>query len=79
MIDTTQVITNWERFLDSFDSSGGHIVLLLVLLLIGAALHRTGIAKGEDVMIGAFGALLGALRTTHSNHTRQNGAPKETT
>ena len=73
------IITNWERFLDSFDSSGGHIILLLVLMLIGAAIHQAGIAKGEDIMIGAFGALLGALRTAHSNHTRQqNGAPKET-
>ena len=79
MITATQVITNWERFLDSFDSSGGHIILLLVLLLIGALLWRSGVPKGEDIMIGAFGALLGALRTAHSNHTRQQNGKETTT
>lgn len=66
----------WERWLDALDSSGGHIALLLVLMLIGAGLVLIGIPKGEDVLVGAFGALLGALRTTQSNQARAQGNGK---
>lgn len=71
-----KVISIWERFLDTLDSSGGHIALLFVLLLVGVAMVQFGLAKGEDVMMGAFGALMLSLKTAHSNHTRQNGTAK---
>lgn len=63
----------WERFLDTLDSSGGHIAILFALLVVGAGMVHFAVAKGEDVLMGAFGALLLALKTAHSNHTRHNG------
>ena len=63
----------WERVLDTLDSSGGHVFLLFVLLLVGVGMVHLGVDKGEDVMMGAFGALLLTLKTAHSNHTRHNG------
>ena len=65
----------WERLLDSLDSSGGHIFVLCVLLLVGVGMVHFGIGKGEDVLMGAFGALLLTLKTAHSNYTRHNGPP----
>jgi len=68
----------WERFLDSLDSAGGHLVILLLLVGAGVFMQRFGLAKGEDILIGAFGALLGALKIVHSNFTRlKNGDGKE--
>lgn len=66
-------VTIWERFLDTLDSSGGHIALLFALMLVGIGMVKLNIAKGEDVMMGALGALLLSLKTAHSNHARQNG------
>ena len=63
----------WERLLDTLDTSGGHIFVLLVLLLVGATMARAGVMKGEDVMLGSFGALLFCLKEAHSNHTRHQG------
>lgn len=61
----------WERLLDTLDTSGGHIFVLAMLLLVGVVMTQWDITKGEDVMMGAFGALLLALKTAHSNHDRQ--------
>lgn len=63
----------WERLLDTLDTSGGHIFILAMLLLVGVSMTQLSIAKGEDVMMGAFGALLLALKTAHSNYARQQG------
>ena len=60
----------WEKFLDSLDTPGGHIFVLLILLGIG---HTTG---HMELTAAAMGALFVVLRTTQSNHSRQNGAPK---
>ncbi len=60
----------WERLLDSFDTSGGHIVVLAVLMVVGIVAHKNGYEKADDVISGAFGALLMALRPANSNHHR---------
>lgn len=67
----------WERFLDSIDSSGGHLALLLALILIGCVMYRLAIPKAEDIIVGAFGALLGALKVTSSNFQRNKEVPNE--
>ena len=71
------LVNFWERWLDSLDSSGGHIAMSFLLILLGVAMVKGGVAKGEDIMMGGFGALLMALKTTHSNHARQVGNPPE--
>ena len=45
--------------------------MLVFLMGAGVFVQRfLGIAKGEDILVGAFGALLGALKLVHSNLTR---------
>lgn len=63
-------VAMWERFLDSLDSSGGHIAALFVLMGVSAALVKCGIQSGEQLLMGAFGALLLALKQANSNHHR---------
>ena len=64
----------WERMLDTLDTSGGHIALLFVLLIVGVGMMVWHVPKGEDVMAAALGAILLSLKTAHSNHTRHQGA-----
>lgn len=62
---------HWERFLDSIDSPGGHILLLVGLLCGGLAVSNM------ELTVGATAALFLRLRSGESNHARQNGT-KET-
>lgn len=55
---------NWHAFLDSIDSDGGHIVVLVLLMVLARLSNR------DDVMTGAFGALLLALKNAGSNSDR---------
>lgn len=64
----------FERFLDSIDTPGGHICVLVMLMLMGVGMVHIGVAKGEEVLIGTFGALLAVLRGTSSNKQNGNGA-----
>jgi hypothetical protein len=54
----------WQRFLDSLDTGGGHILLLVVGVAAGAflAIH-SGAEVGKTVIVGAGGALLPLLRS----------------
>ena len=56
----------WGQFLDSIDSPGGHILVLLVLLVLGLWLGSM------ELQVASMGALFAMLRTTQSNHDRQN-------
>lgn len=61
----------WSKFLDTIDSSGGHLFLLFLLILLGMGSYLLSIPKAEDIMMGAFGALLMALKGTTSNKEQQ--------
>lgn len=61
----------WSKWLDTLDSNGGHLALLLFLILLGMSAFKLGIPKAEDIMMGAFGALLMALKGTTSNKEQQ--------
>lgn len=69
------MINAWERWLDSLDTAGGHLVILFALVLVGVVMSQFGMMKGEDVQVGAFSALLMALKEVHSNYTRRNTPP----
>lgn len=56
------LVNTWQEFLDSLDTTGGHVFVLLLLMSIGVGMHLGSIPKGEDVIIAALGALLGALK-----------------
>lgn len=54
---------SWQRFLNSFDTAGGHIFLLSLAVLLGCALLHFGVVEGRTVLVGAGGALLALLRS----------------
>lgn len=60
-------MTYWMQFLDALDSPGGHILLLVALLLYGSHIGSM------ELQVGATAALFLRLRSGESNHTRQNG------
>lgn len=62
----------FERLLDCLDTSGGHIMILLVMVLVGIGIARLDLGSG--VLEASFGALLYACKTAHSNHTRHGTA-----
>lgn len=66
-------MNGWKELLDSLDTPGGHIAVMVLLVLLGVSLVYFNIAKGEDVLVGAFAALLAMLRGTVTNSSRTNG------
>ena len=55
-------MTTWKNFLDSLDTTGGHILLLIgVLVMLFGATHA-GMQSADKFMGEAFGALLYSLR-----------------
>lgn len=66
-------VNRWERFLDSLSTEGGHIVLWIALLGLGAAFVKMGIEYGHEIMVGAVAGLGISLKSgVRSNNTRQN-------
>ena len=61
------LVAIWERLLDSFDTPGGHIFVLVLLLVLGQAMGSM------ELTAAAMGALFAVLRTTQSSHARNNG------
>jgi hypothetical protein len=51
-----------RRFLDDLDTPGGHILVCLLLICLGAALVKAHIPKSEDIIVGALGVLFGSMR-----------------
>jgi len=60
-------MATWHLFTDSLDSNGGHIVILLLLIVAGIVISKLGIMQGEALTTGAFGALLFKMKDTGSN------------
>lgn len=63
----------WHDFLDSLDSNGGHIFILMLLIVGGMLAVRFNIMNAQDIVQGAFGALLLALKNAASNQSRREG------
>lgn len=69
----------WRTFLDSLDSDGGHIMILMILIVGGFGLLRFDWAnmKAGEIIAGAFGALLMMLKSAGSNR-EQSGSSTST-
>jgi hypothetical protein len=50
------------KLYESLDTPHGHIAVCFALILVGVAMSSLQIPKAEDIIVGSFGALLGALR-----------------
>lgn len=64
----------WHDFLDSLGSTGGIITVLYSLIVIGMVGTVLSIPKSEDIIVGAFGALLGFTKSDGSNKERRDSA-----
>ena len=54
--------------MDHLDTPGGHMLMCLVLVLLGATFHLFGVPKGEDLIISGSGALLFAMKNARDQH-----------
>lgn len=50
------------KLYETLNTPHGHILVCFVLILLGYAAAMGHLPKAEDIVVGAFGALLGALR-----------------
>ena len=72
-------VNTWERFLDSLSTEGGHIVLWIMILALGAVFVKMGIEYGHEIMVGAVAGLGISLKSgTRSNNTRLNSTTTTT-
>jgi hypothetical protein len=60
---------------DTFDTPGGHILLLLVVFFVAVFLSAGGfvVPKVDDIIVGSFAALMAKLSGGRSNSERRNG------
>jgi hypothetical protein len=57
------MITKFQELLNVLDTNGGHIFLMLVLMLIGVGSYTLGkVDLGKEITTGAFGDLLYSLK-----------------
>jgi hypothetical protein len=68
----------WRSFLDSLDTGGGHIFVLIFLIAGGSALFFFDATAGGQIITGAFGALLMMLKIVGTNREQLNGPPAMT-
>jgi hypothetical protein len=55
-------MTALRSILDAIDTPGGHIIVCILLIGIGAGMWKLGMPKGDDLIVGATGVLFAAMR-----------------
>jgi hypothetical protein len=70
-----EALGRWRSFLDSLDTGGGHIFVLIVLIAGGSGLFFFDATAGGQIITGAFGALLMMLKIVGSNRDQLTGPP----
>jgi len=67
----------WRSFLDSLDTDGGHIFVLVGLLALGLCVFLYDATAGGTIVTGSFGALLMMLKSkgTNSEQIARAGVP----
>lgn len=59
----------WQAFLASFDTNGGHIALLVGALAVGYRLFQSDATAGGQLITGAWAALLVLLNAKRPTRT----------
>ncbi len=67
----------WQAFLSSLDTNGGHVITLLVLLVVGYRMFQSDPTAGGQLMTGAEAALFILLNSKRP--TRTGDPPVDTT
>jgi len=67
----------WRNFLDSLDTNGGHIFVLMMLIAFGIVVFHYDATAGGQIVTGALGALYMMLKATGTNSEQiaRAGAP----
>lgn len=63
---------------DAFDTHGGHMVVCLILILVGAAFIKFGIPEGRDLIVG-FAAIAGRSMYGSAERTAARDTTSSTT
>lgn len=69
----------WRSFLDSLDSDGGHIFVLLFLLVGAVFAVKCGISGADAILAGTFASLLTVLKVAGSNAERAQSKVTDST
>lgn len=68
----------WQAFLASLDTNGGHVIVLILLLVVGYRMFQSDATAGGQLMTGAEAALfilLNSKRPTRTGDALPEGAP----
>ncbi len=74
------MLQTWQLFLNSLDSNGGKIFLLLVATVLGMIGLYLKVDKAEILFVGAGSALLAVLKMTEAGvdrHTQNMTKPPD--
>jgi len=55
---------NPEFMFDAFNTRGGHIIICMLLLLVGAAFIKIGITEGRDIIVFSLGVMARSMNAT---------------
>lgn len=64
-----------KAFIDGLDTHGGHMVVSIVMILLGAGFMMLGIPEGRDLIVG-FAAIIGRSMYGSSNREAER-QPKQ--
>ncbi len=67
----------WSDFLASLDTNGGHVIILVLLLVVGYRMFQSDATAGGQLMTGAEAALFILLNSKRP--TRTGDAPPDAT
>ena len=71
-------LNKWERFLDSFDSAGGHLIGAFVVTVLGMIAEKLAISYGHEIQVVGVGAMLMVLKgAATSNQKRKERLPDD--
>jgi hypothetical protein len=61
-------MNTWKAFLDSLDTPGGHVFILLMLVVVSVGALAAEVPAAEPVAVAAGAALMVALRGQKRNN-----------
>lgn len=73
-----EALGRWRSFLDSLSTDGGHIVVLLYIMMSAGVLFFFDATAGGQIMNLSFGALLKMLVDKGTNKDQMTGPPAMT-
>ncbi len=59
----------WQAFLGSLDTNGGHVIVLILLLIVGYRMFQSDATAGGQLMTGAEAALFILLNSKRPTRT----------